>query len=186
MYALFIDTHSSLITVGLINKDNCFINEYEGNNSHSQFLLTMIKNILDDNNCKKEDLEEIIVVNGPGSFTGIRIGLTAAKTMAYTLNIPVKPISSLYAYLISSNINSDKACVIEDTKGYYISALDKDDNVIIEQQYVNNTNIINDIKQVNKTLNLYEIYNKRDNIKTIPTHSLKANYVKKIDVEKNE
>ena len=42
------------------------------------------------------------MVNGPGSFTGIRIGITIAKVYAWSLNIPITTISSLEAMAISS------------------------------------------------------------------------------------
>ena len=57
-----------------------------------------IKELIDE-----QKLDEIIVVNGPGSFTGVRLGVTIAKTLAYTLNIPIKTISSLEVSSISNN-----------------------------------------------------------------------------------
>ena len=48
--------------------------------------MPMIASIFDENNLDIKDLDKIIVVNGPGSFTGIRIGLSIAKTIAYALN----------------------------------------------------------------------------------------------------
>ena len=109
---LFIDTHDELITVALKTKDNLYIKTKESECSHSIYTMPMIASLFDDNNLNIKDLEKIIVVNGPGSFTGIRIGLSIAKTISYALNIPIKTISSLKAYLISSNINEDKMAVI--------------------------------------------------------------------------
>ena len=44
---------------------------------------------------KPADIEKIVVAKGPGSYTGVRIGVTIAKTLAWTLNIPLVGISSL-------------------------------------------------------------------------------------------
>ena len=46
-------------------------------------------------NIELKNLSLLLVVNGPGSFTGIRIGMTIAKIIAYSLNIPIKLIDSL-------------------------------------------------------------------------------------------
>ena len=137
---LFIDTHDELITIALKAKDNLYIKTKESEYSHSVYTMPMIAEIFDENNLDIKDLDKIIVVNGPGSFTGIRIGLSIAKTIAYALNIKINTISSLLTYLISSNIKENKMAVIEDNKGYYISAMDKDNNIILEEQYVTENN----------------------------------------------
>ena len=104
---LFIDTHDSLITIALKTKSKLFIKTQESEYSHSIYVMPMIKDLFEENKQNIKDLTQIIVVNGPGSFTGIRIGLTIAKTMAYSLDISIKSISSLTAYLVSNDSNSD-------------------------------------------------------------------------------
>ena len=84
---LFIDTHAELITVALKNKDKLYIKTKESEYSHSVFTMPMIEELFKENNLNVKDLKKIIAVNGPGSFTGIRIGLSIAKTMAYALSI---------------------------------------------------------------------------------------------------
>ena len=130
---LFIDTHDELITIALKNKDDLYVKTQESEYSHSIYTMPMIESIFKENNLNVKDLEKIIVINGPGSFTGIRIGLSIAKTMAYALNIKINTISSLTAYLVSNNTNNNKKAVIEDNKGFYVSVFDKDNNVIIEE-----------------------------------------------------
>ena len=105
---LFIDTHTELITIALKTKENLFIKTKESEYSHSIYTMPMIEEIFKENNLNVKDLEEIVVVNGPGSFTGIRIGLSIAKTIAYALNLKIHTISSLKAYLISSDIKEDQ------------------------------------------------------------------------------
>ena len=105
MYKLFISTYSELITIGLFKDNNLIMQkEKESEKSHSIYLVPMIDEILKGNNIECQDLSEILVVNGPGSFTGIRLGVTVAKTLAYTLNIPIKTISSIEA--ISASIKA--------------------------------------------------------------------------------
>ena len=64
-------------------------------NYHSLYLIEKIKNILENNNLKMNELDFIAVNVGPGSFTGIRVALTVAKVMAGELNIPLVPLDSV-------------------------------------------------------------------------------------------
>ena len=179
---LFIDTHDELITIGLKYNDKLFIKTKESEYSHSIFTMPMIKEIFEENNLNINDLDKVIVVNGPGSFTGIRIGLTIAKTLAYTLNIKINTISSLLAYLISNNNNEKRMAVIEDNKGYYVSAMDENNNIILKEQYIENNNY--DYKQVEHKLDLDKIIDYCNNLESENYHHIKANYIKKIEVEK--
>lgn len=63
----------------------------------SQVLLNHIKEVLKIAHMDKKDLDGIAVSIGPGSFTGLRIGLASAKMLSYALNIPVIAVSSLEA-----------------------------------------------------------------------------------------
>ena len=54
----------------------------------SSTLIEQIENLLKSNNLKLSELAGIIVFQGPGSFTGLRIGITVVNTLAYSLNIP--------------------------------------------------------------------------------------------------
>ena len=179
---LFIDTHDELITIGLEYNDKLFIKTKESEYSHSIFTMPMIKEIFEENNLNINDLDKVIVVNGPGSFTGIRIGLTIAKTLAYTLNIKINTISSLLAYLISNNNNEKRMAVIEDNKGYYVSAMDENNNIILKEQYIENNNY--DYKQVEHKLDLDKIIDYCNNLESENYHHIKANYIKKIEIEK--
>ena len=179
---LFIDTHAELITIALKNKKDLFIKTQESEYSHSIYTMPMIESIFKENNLNVKDLKKIIVINGPGSFTGIRIGLSIAKTMAYALKIDINTISSLTAYLISSNLNENKKAVIEDNKGYYISVFDKDNNVVIPEFYSEEDKY--DYKEVEKKLDIERIIDYCKNLNSENPHFVKANYVKKIEVEK--
>ncbi|MCI7084404.1 MAG: tRNA (adenosine(37)-N6)-threonylcarbamoyltransferase complex dimerization subunit type 1 TsaB [Tenericutes bacterium] len=179
---LFIDTHDELITIALKTKDNLYIKTQESEYSHSIYTMPMIAAVFDENKLDIKDLEKIIVVNGPGSFTGIRIGLSSAKTIAYALNIKINTISSLMAYLISSDIKKDKMAIIEDNKGYYIAATDKDNNIILDEQYVTENNY--NYTVVEHKLDIKKIINYLKDAESENPHFIKANYIKKIEVEK--
>ena len=178
---LFIDTHDELITIALKNKDDLFIKTKESEYSHSIFTMPMIEEIFKENNLDVKDLSKIIVVNGPGSFTGIRIGVSIAKTMAYALNIDINTISSLKAYLISNPTHEKRKCVIEDNKGYYLCAFDENDNVLKDEYYSYEDDL--DLPTVDKKLDINKIIDYCSDLKSENPHHVKANYVKKIEVE---
>ena len=180
---LFIDTHDELITVGLKNGEELYLKTQESEYSHSIYTIHIIESLFKDNNLNVKDLKKIIVVNGPGSFTGIRIGLSIAKTMAYALNIDINTISSLTAYLISNNNGEKRRAVIEDNKGYYISVFDENDNNIVPEFYSENDEY-SEYKTVESKLDVNKIIDYCKDIKSENPHFVKANYVKKIEVEK--
>ena len=178
---LFIDTHAELITIALKNKDKLYIKTKESEYSHSVFTMPMIEEIFKESNSDIKDLKKIIVINGPGSFTGIRIGLSIAKTMAYALKIDINTISSLTAYLVSDNHKYTRKAVIRDNKGYYISAFDENNKVVVEEYYSNIDNL--DYPCVENKLSVSKIIDYCSNLKSENPHFVKANYVKKIEVE---
>lgn len=175
MNTLFIDTHDELITVSFISSNEVFTKEITSE-SHSTHLLPLIDEMLKEKNAKLNNFSRIVVVNGPGSFTGIRIGLTVAKTISYSLNIPIYTISSLKAYLVSSDIDN-KMCVIEDSKGYYIGT----------NEFEIYTDSLDDYRNYNiieNKLNILKIMDYINTIKPVNVHGVKANYVKVIEALK--
>lgn len=96
MTILAIDTSNNALGVALLDEDK-ILGEYITNlkKNHSIRIMPAIQMLMKD--CEKEpnDLTKIVVAKGPGSYTGVRIGVTIAKTLAWSLNIPLAGISSL-------------------------------------------------------------------------------------------
>ena len=86
MITLFIDTSLSDVSIALL-KDEKILDLINNNipGEHSIYVTKYIQDILKNNNLLPKDIKEIVVVNGPGSFTGVRIGVTIAKMIAYLL-----------------------------------------------------------------------------------------------------
>ncbi len=85
--------------------------EYAGENySHAEKLHVFIKQILDKNRLKTKDLNAIAVSMGPGSYTGLRIGVSTAKGLAYSLNIPLIAVSTLE--VLARKINMESGYII--------------------------------------------------------------------------
>lgn len=184
MYTLFLDTHSGLITVALYDGNTLIEKTQESEYSHAVYLSPMIESILKENNLTFKDIKNIVAINGPGSFTGLRIGLSAAKTLAYLLDIPIYLVSSLSSYLVSNDSLDLKACILEDNKGYYVSVFNKDNECVEEEIYVEDTREYQNYYIVPLELNVEKVIEYAFRSKPIPAHLVRANYVKKIEVEK--
>ena len=96
MYQLLLDSSNKFLSVGLA-KDGKVVDKicYEAWQRQSEMMVTEVDNILKRNNVDKKDLDTIVVGVGPGSYTGVRIGVTIAKTIAYALRIKLIGKSSL-------------------------------------------------------------------------------------------
>lgn len=92
---LVIDTSSAVCTVALVQPVQNKVRQLEGARSHGQFLLSAIHEITTQANIELASLDALAVVSGPGSFTGIRIGVGVIQGLATALNIPVILLSSL-------------------------------------------------------------------------------------------
>jgi len=96
MYQLLLDSSNTYLSVGLA-KEKKVVDKisYEAWQRQSEMMITEIDNILKRNNISKKDLDAVVVGIGPGSYTGVRIGVTIAKTIAYALKIKLYVKSSL-------------------------------------------------------------------------------------------
>ena len=127
MWSLFIDTHYKNIVIALYKDDNLIsIIDKEIKKDHSVFIMPLLQELLTKNNLTVQDLQEIYVCKGPGSFTGIRLCVTIAKTLAYTLNIPIKSLTSLE---LASLGNTAPYLVVKENNGVFIAERKNLDNI---------------------------------------------------------
>ncbi|WLD93687.1 tRNA (adenosine(37)-N6)-threonylcarbamoyltransferase complex dimerization subunit type 1 TsaB [Alkalihalobacillus sp. AL-G] len=96
MKALALDTSNLVMGVSVI-VDGRIVGELTTNmkKNHSVRLMPAIEELLKEVDIEPKELDRIIVAKGPGSYTGVRIGVTVAKTLAWSLNIPITGVSSL-------------------------------------------------------------------------------------------
>ncbi|EIW19973.1 MULTISPECIES: tRNA (adenosine(37)-N6)-threonylcarbamoyltransferase complex dimerization subunit type 1 TsaB [Pelosinus] len=98
MPILAIDTATLVSSVALATVDNVLAEiTLQTKKTHSELLMPHIAKLLDMAQVAKSDLKGVAVSIGPGSFTGLRIGLSTAKTLAYALQIPVVGVPTLAA-----------------------------------------------------------------------------------------
>lgn len=100
---LYLDTSTNLFVTGIVENGKLItsINETLGN-LMSEVAMDKLTGMFENKNILPSDIKKIIVVNGPGSFTGIRVGITIAKTYAWALKIPIIEISGLEAMMTST------------------------------------------------------------------------------------
>jgi len=135
MISLYIDMHSNEVVIALYESEKLLKKiEVKDLKETSAVCLPTIIQILEDTKKTKNDISDIVVVNGPGSFTGVRLGVTIAKTIAYTREIPIRTLTSLELYL-DANIKEDYLSLPE-KNGFFIGKLSSDKTKIIEYQYM--------------------------------------------------
>ena len=130
MISLYIDTSTKYLCIG-IAKDYKVIYKYqqEAIQKQSELTIPTLSKALNENNLTLNDVDEVNVTIGPGSFTGIRIGMCVAKVLASMKNIPLKAISSLNSYA-----SLGKKIVILDAKAkrVYLGIYNDNEKVIDE------------------------------------------------------
>src|SRR5690554_2087848 len=93
---LGIDTSNSPLAVALVKDDAVLIEETHNLKiNHSLTAMPAVEEIMKKAKVVPGDLTRIVAAEGPGSYTGVRIGLTIAKTLAWSLKIPLVTVSSL-------------------------------------------------------------------------------------------
>ena len=202
MISLFLDTSSKKLVVYLVkDKDILYFKELETTNDHSKYLVPFIDEALKQNNLSPKDINKIYVVNGPGSFTGTRIGVTVGKVFAYSIGVKVIPVSSLKQYIFSEENKDYYVSIIKDKASrVYYGIYDKEYNDIVIDKYNYMDVFTSDISKLNGNI-VFISDDNIDNIKTvkpkldiiklleyykdkeIDAHFLKPNYLKKIEVE---
>ena len=202
MKYLYIDTSSSYLYSGIVS-DNELIAEVkeEYGQSLSEVALPRIVSMFEKTNLKPKDIDKIIVVNGPGSFTGIRIGLTIAKVYAWSLNIPITTINSLEVMAISSDNKCIHIPMINARRGYVFAAIyDAEYNELLKPQHImldelkekfkdqDYEIITNDefdnLENISKyTPNIVKVVNQFKDKEAINPHAVNPNYLKLTEAE---
>lgn len=100
-WLLALDTATTTIVVAAGETDGRMlaVEAFEGRYRHSQELLPAVVRVLDGAGLRLPDLAGIVVGTGPGAFTGLRVGIATAKTLAHELGCPIVGIASSSALL---------------------------------------------------------------------------------------
>lgn len=206
MRSLYIDTSSNYL-YSAIAQNNEIIAEIKKELGHRlseealQEIVLMFKNA----NLKPQQIDKIIVVNGPGSFTGIRIGVTIAKVYAWSLNTQITTITSLEAMMLSSNKNTYHVPVIDARRGYVFAAIyNKEYQEILKPQHIKITELEKHLSKIDNykiitndhidvwqekesyTPNIKKIIEYFKDKESINPHALNPEYLKLTEAEENK
>lgn len=148
MISLLLDSSNQPLSVAVMQDNEVLASKtVSEKKNHSIQLLPTIKSLLNGINLTPKDIDAIIVAQGPGSYTGLRIGVTTAKTLAYTLNIPLFAVSSLAA-LAATVKDKSKAIVpiFNARRGFVFAGVYQWVNdvltCVIEDQYISVNTLI--------------------------------------------
>lgn len=207
MISLFLDTCTSNLIISLFENDINIYNKQEiTKNDLSIKLLPYIKECFDNSNKKIDDVDIIYVCNGPGSFTGVRMGVTVAKVAAYSLNKKIIPLSELDVIASTDSNKKYIVPIIDARRGYvYSSIYDNELNILFENkyillekliEYIGDNYDINDVEFVSydnfnideieikkPSPNILKVINKHKNDREISCHQINPNYLKLTEAE---
>ena len=113
MISLVMDTSNSYLAVGLY-QDNVCLEAFQekGSRRQSEKAIPTLKEVLDRHHIA---LKEMIITSGPGSYTGVRVAMTIAKTLAAVSDVRIKSVSSLAAYA-----GMNQALSVIDARGHKV------------------------------------------------------------------
>ena len=135
MIVLAVDSSSKVATAALI-KDGNLLSEITLNDKreHSVILMSLIQDLLTDNNLTINDIDGYVVSKGPGSFTGLRIGMATVKGLSFGSKKPYVSVSSLDALALSvSNFDGIICPVMDALRNSVYTALYKSSNNKLEK-----------------------------------------------------
>ena len=151
IYILNIETSTKACSVS-INCNGILINCKEivsSGFSHSEKLLPFISQIIEKSKINMSDLAAVAVSMGPGSFTGLRIGVSTAKGICYALGIPLIAVSTLQAmaFGMAKRLKSDLYCPMIDARRMevYSAFYDLENNLVrkIQADIVDESSYLN-------------------------------------------
>ena len=180
MYTLFIDTHYKDILL-ILYKDNSLLDKLFIKDIKSTSIETMpaIIKLLDNNKLSINDINKIAVVKGPGSFTGVRLGVTIAKTLAYTLSIPIVSLTSID--LIGINLDEPKYVSIKEQNGAFICFYDETKEIKYMkkseyEEFIKNNEVIEELD-----IDYQKLINYINTLKEEVSHNVNPLYIKSIE-----
>ncbi|MBU9723679.1 MULTISPECIES: tRNA (adenosine(37)-N6)-threonylcarbamoyltransferase complex dimerization subunit type 1 TsaB [Bacillaceae] len=163
MNVLAIDTSSYVLGVAVM-KDGWLVGEYITylKKNHSVRLMPAIRALMEEVDLTPNRLDRIVVSEGPGSYTGVRIGVTTAKTMAWSLKIPVVGVSSLEVLAQNGrHFNGYISPFIDARRGQVYTGLYESKNGIVQQvkedQIIIHREWLNQLKEMDKPVCMLSI-----------------------------
>lgn len=135
MNILALDTSASPVSAAIV-RDGFLLGEYYLNTrtTHSQTLMPVVESLLKTTGMKLEEIDVLAVNAGPGSFTGVRIGVATVKGLSLPLNKPCASVSTLEAMAHCMPYREGIVCAVMDARCFQVyNALFRSDNGTVER-----------------------------------------------------
>ena len=192
MVTILLDSSNTNLSVG-IAKDNLLLESisYEAWQRQSEYMIPELNGLLEKYQIKREEIGEVVVAKGPGSYTGVRIAITIAKTIAVALGCKLIAISSLMAQKDGTN---PSICLINARSGRSYVGVYEGEKTILEDCIMKNEDVMDyisehpsysvcgDVKYLGleciETNNIKEMLSIKDSLESINPLSLKPVYMK--------
>lgn len=146
MKVLALDTSNQALAVALVENGRLQTEmTLAVKRNHSISLMPTIDFLMQSVGWKPADLERIVVAQGPGSYTGLRIGVATAKTLAYTLGIDLVGISSLQA-LVPKGVDGLVVPVIDARRNHVYAGFYKDGQAVKTDTYLSFESLLEEVK----------------------------------------
>ena len=200
MKSLFINTSSFFMSIAIL-EDNKVLYQKE-----EEMLTDMASRIIPEIELsfknvefELEDIDKIFVVNGPGSFTGVRVGVTVAKMIGWALKKDVIPLSSL-ELLATTSIDKEWCIAAIDARRGFVFAGVYNNNldVIMPDQYIEKEKLEQYLANgifvsydnmegtIKPSIDIAKIVEKHKNDVPVNPHALKPNYLKLTEAEEKK
>jgi tRNA threonylcarbamoyladenosine biosynthesis protein TsaB len=182
MIYLYIDTSSEYLYTAL-SDDNALLSEkkIKLETNLSKDALYEISKMFEETNLSPDSVDKIIVCNGPGSFTGTRIGITIAKVYAWSKDIPITTTNALLGMALSSSNDCIHIPLLDARRDYVYTAIyDSKFNEILKPCHILLTELMEKVSKLDN----YEFIS-NDEFDNIDTISYDPDLFKIIDFNKN-
>ena len=185
---LIVDTSSEELKVILLNNKDYVINKETGV-KHLEHLLPEIDRLLNENNKELKDVKNYAVVVGPGSFTGIRIGVATVKGFCSVFSkskiIEINMLDLLSYVVINGNnpVKKDYAIIIKSTATKYYFGKYSASGKCLEQKLCSKEDVANEFEKVEKIFS-YNFEESFNNYKTKKIILMPGNYISYVENKK--
>jgi len=151
--ALSIDGAISRLTISAKNEDKIFTSIYDIGMKQSESIVPAIDYVLEKTELKASDLDYCVISLGPGSFTGLRLAISAVKAIELAYDVPVYGISTLdmYSYPFE-NFETPVLSVIDANKNRYYASFKDNKKIILKDDDWPVENIIKTLKKYKKII----------------------------------
>ena len=192
MYTILLDSSNTNLSVGLA-RDNLLLENvsYEAWQQQSEYMIPELSKLLEKYRVKNDEISAVMVAKGPGSYTGVRIAITIAKTIAVALGCKLYAVSSLR---VQKDGKNPSICLINARSGRSYIGVYEGNGTLLEDQIMKNDDVLKyiadhpsysvcgDVKylglETKETNNVLEMLSLKEALEDVNTLSLKPVYMK--------